>query len=70
MKLQDYLFKKETSIKEFAVELGVSDMAVRYWLNGKRIPTQDVMRNIVEKTNGEVQPNDFFNIPTQGEDAA
>ena len=63
MKLHDHLQEQGISLKEFAARTGVTEMAVRYWVSGKRIPGPDIMRRIMALTDGQVQANDFFDIP-------
>ena len=50
---------------EFARLIGVgSRMAVMRYRRGERIPRPDVMRRIVEVTEGQVGPADFYDLPT------
>lgn len=60
MKLLEYRKKENKIQKEMAELLGVSLDVYNSWEYGKRIPTRNNMKNIVRKTNGEVQPNDFY----------
>lgn len=60
MKLSDYMKSTNTAVREIAEKVGVSRMAVRYWADEKRMPRPELMKRIVEATNGEVTPNDFF----------
>lgn len=60
MKLVDYRKKENKTQKEMADFLGVSVDVYQSWEYGKRIPTKIYMLNIINKTNGEVQPNDFY----------
>ena len=58
--LARHLVLSGTPVNTFAREIGVSFQAVHRYVNGKRIPTRDVMQRIAEKTGGEVQANDFY----------
>ncbi len=60
MKLKDYLAKKHLTIADFAAEMGLTYAAVRQYVNAGRVPKPSVMRKIIEKTNGEVRPSDFY----------
>lgn len=60
MKLLEYRKKENKTQKEMAELLGVSLIVYCSWEYGLRYPTRNNMKNIVIKTNGEVQPNDFY----------
>ena len=60
MRLSAYLSDKGESTAEFAARLGVTGEAVRLWLNGERIPRQEMMVRISQATDNAVTPNDFF----------
>lgn len=47
---------------ELGDRLGVGREAVRKWLRGERIPRPEVMRRIVEVTEGKVGPADFYDL--------
>lgn len=51
---------------ELGDRLGVGREAVRKWLRGERIPRPEVMRRIVEVTEGKVGPADFYDLPQVG----
>lgn len=52
------------SAAEFARRIGVANAGVvAKYLNGERVPRRSIMREIVRVTEGDVQPNDFFDIP-------
>lgn len=60
MKLAAYLKAQQISDAEFAGRIKVSQATVNRYINAKRIPHREVMSRIVEETDGEVTPNDFF----------
>lgn len=64
MKLADFLRTKEIKAADFARQIGVSRQNVSRWALGNVIPRPDEMRRIIEATDGEVTPNDFF-APTE-----
>ena len=63
MKLADYIHLVKSDIKTVALELNVSDEAVRNWIKGERTPSRDYMTAIYEWSMGHVAPNDFFTLP-------
>lgn len=46
----------------FAHDLGVTPQMISAYCGGKVWPSKDVMRKIVEKTDGAVTANDFINL--------
>lgn len=63
MRLQDYLEAQSLSYAEFARMIGVKKTdTVRRYATGERRPHKDLLPVIVEKTNGQVTPNDFFGV--------
>lgn len=67
MKLAAYLEANDLTDEDFAREVdGASVFTVRKWRNGTRIPRKDMMSLIVAATNGQVMPNDFFDVQPIG----
>lgn len=62
MNLSTYLRTTGRTIPSLAAEVGVSAMAIRYWIERKRIPRAEAMARIAVATGGLVQPNDFFRV--------
>jgi transcriptional regulator with XRE-family HTH domain len=62
MKLKKWLKINNSTIKHFAAELGVSCKQVHKYIKGEAIPRYELMILIFELTNGEVTPNDFYDI--------
>tara|TARA_R100000808_G_scaffold220_1_gene1327 strand:+ start:508 stop:720 length:213 start_codon:yes stop_codon:yes gene_type:complete len=68
LKLNDWRTVKKLSYVQLALKLGASHAGVvrRWCLDPKHqyytIPNQEFMRNIVNMTDGAVQPNDFYKI--------
>lgn len=62
MKLHEYLAKKKQKTSDLARHLDLSHTIVLRWVKGTRIPRPENMRKIVAYTNGEVMPNDFYQM--------
>lgn len=63
MKLAD--FKKHRNLTDEALAVMIGDCtvsALRKWLAGDRIPRRDQMERIAAITDGQVLPNDFYEI--------
>lgn len=63
MQLQAYLESQGAKVADFAADIGVSLQAVDRYRHGQRIPRPEVMVRIYSVTEGEVCPNDFYNLP-------
>jgi len=61
MKLDAYLEQACLTQEKFAEMIGCEQPTVTRFIKG-RIPSPELMRRIVEKTDGQVTPNDFFDI--------
>ena len=62
MKFSEYLSKNNIKQEEAAKALEVSQPTVSRWLQGDFIPERDAMQRIIIYTNGEVKPNDFYDV--------
>jgi len=62
MRLEDWLKKEERSKAWFARRIGVPQSTIARIIADNRAPTHQVMEKIIEGTNGEVLPNDFFDL--------
>lgn len=60
MKLAEYLSENNIKRQDFARCVGVSEVAITRYSNGTRTPRPEMMRAIVDVTNGAVTPNDFL----------
>jgi DNA-binding transcriptional regulator YiaG len=60
--LAQWLVRNDLTLEEFAKLLGTTQATVSRWTDGINIPRRDAMRAIVQITNGEVQPSDFFEV--------
>lgn len=60
--LQEYLEKNEKRTADLARAVDVKHCVARRWVRGEAIPTKETMQKIYEWTDGEVEPNDFYNI--------
>jgi transcriptional regulator with XRE-family HTH domain len=63
MTLHEYLKSKKLTQYAFADLIKVSQAAVYRYVNGLRIPEEEVMPRIYVVTNGAVSANDFYNLP-------
>lgn len=69
MDLKTYLSDNSIDVAKFAERLDVTKEAIRLWASGKRTPRPELMRRIVEETQGAVMPNDFLAPPETHERA-
>ena len=60
MKLSEYLENQGLSQEGFGRLIGVTQQAVERYVSGARVPRPEVIRRIVDATDGAVEPNDFF----------
>jgi transcriptional regulator with XRE-family HTH domain len=70
MTLTEYLKEKQVPPGEFARAIRVTEVAVRRYLRGARIPSVDVMQRIASLTEGAVTANDFYQTAPRNADAA
>lgn len=62
MLLEEFLQKKNIKKSIFSQKIGVSKPLTGYYCSGKRTPAPKIMKRIFEATNGQVAPNDFYNL--------
>jgi predicted transcriptional regulator len=62
MKLNTYMQSNNISKTVMASLLDVAEASVYRYLNGQRIPEKPVMRRLFKITNGQVVPNDFYDL--------
>ena len=60
MQLREYLKSNDITLPAFAETIGVSVQAVHRYVKGGRKPKPTVMDKIMDATQGNVQPNDFY----------
>jgi DNA-binding transcriptional regulator YdaS (Cro superfamily) len=53
----------QLGLRAVAQLLGVDRSLAHKWLAGETIPSAQNMRSIYRKTDGEVEPNDFYDLP-------
>ena len=71
MTLADYLSRQpNTTHRDFAERLDVSQVTVTRYATRKRIPRPTHLIKIYEITGGLVTPNDFFDLPDTSKEAA
>lgn len=64
-KLKDWLNENNKTVADMAKDLGLRHCVVRTWVEGVHIPNGRSMSKVVEYTNGEVQPNDFYEVANE-----
>jgi transcriptional regulator with XRE-family HTH domain len=64
MNLHQYLRQSLLTQKRFAELTGIKQPTVSHYINGDRLPSRHVMQRIFVITNGQVTPNDFFDLPS------
>lgn len=62
MKFEKWRKNANKTQEQVAIDLGIDQSAVCNWELGKRIPERENMQKIVAYTDGEVQPNDFYEV--------
>ena len=68
MRLDQWIKSSSSDEAEFALMIGTSEIAVRRYCRGERIPARDKMENIWRATGGAVTPNDFYDFTFAGDD--
>lgn len=69
MRLQDWLKRERCSKVNFAKRIDVPVSTINRIISESRSPTHQIMKRIIDATDGEVLPNDFFDlsrVPTKG----
>lgn len=61
MKLEEFIKKNKISKTDFAKQVGIAFFTLDRYFKG-RIPSPDIMVQIVKATKGVVQPNDFYDL--------
>lgn len=61
MNLNDYI--KEVGRAKAAEVFGVTPGAIGHWVTGRRNPSPQIARSIVEKTHGLVSFNGIYSMP-------
>lgn len=61
-KFHKWILNHKKNIAEVARDFGVKHGVVRRWALGLAVPRADAMQKIIAYTNGEVQPNDFYEV--------
>lgn len=65
MKLNCFLARNAVTQKDFAESIGEKVARVNWYCLEKRIPRPSVMRKIFDATQGQVTPNDFYDLPAE-----
>ncbi|KQS82161.1 XRE family transcriptional regulator [Methylobacterium sp. Leaf361] len=69
MRLADFLADRGIKDSDFAETIGVSRMTLWRYKSGDRRPEWDVLKRIVQATEGHVTPNDFLDAQAEAEAA-
>lgn len=69
MKLITFLEERRMSYTDFGKLIGASPSGVRRYALGERYPKTEIMRRIVEATDGAVGPQDFLEQNAETETA-
>jgi predicted transcriptional regulator len=62
MKLKQFLKNKKITIEKFSVVADIPYTTICKYVHGKRKPSEAYMNKIYRITNGNVSPNDFYNL--------
>ena len=62
MKLSTYLSYQRVTVAKFSEQTGILPDTIHKYKFGLRIPKPEQMKIIYNCTDGEVQPNDFYDI--------
>lgn len=62
VKLDQWIRKHKVSPGDLADELRVTRMALWRYRKDGRIPSPEIMRRLVRRTQGQVTPNDFHEV--------
>lgn len=62
MKLKQFLYENDLTATKFAAQIGRSISSVTRAANGEVMPDRETMELIIQATNGQVQPNDFYGL--------
>ena len=60
MKIADWLFENNMTLREFRLILRVSKSAMSLYTTNRRQPRVDILKQIIEITDGAVQKEDFL----------
>jgi hypothetical protein len=63
MTLSEWFAQNPDAVETFHRRIKVSRMAVSRYRRRERIPDRDVMPRIYAETDGDVTPNDFYELP-------
>lgn len=60
MKLKEWRNKKGWSQEDLAKSLNTTQESISYWENEEIMPRKEILKSIIELTNGKVTANDFI----------
>lgn len=63
-KLDRWLVDHPTQAETFAADIEVTPMALSRYRSGGRVPKPAQMCLIYKATSGEIEPNNFYDLPT------
>lgn len=70
MRLDMWLKRNKIWAKDFAPQIGVDGSTLSCWVHKGSIPNKATMRAIYVATAGQVEPNDFYDLPDLSEPSA
>ena len=62
MQLKGYLSDNKITVRQFSVMSDIPEDTLHKYIYKVRIPNKQNMKIIYQKTNGEVTPNDFYEV--------
>jgi len=65
MNLKQWMTRHGVTGLELAKALGIASQTVYRYAHGQRVPGKSMMLRICEATDGEVEPNDFYGVPSR-----
>lgn len=70
MKLSAWLKLKDLTAQQFGERIDRAPSTITRLLRGESVPDKATMLRIVAETEGAVTPNDFFDLPANGQTEA
>ena len=61
MKLKDFMKERSLTERQFSSILGISQQHLNFIIRGKSTPSIELIRRIIEATNGKVTIGDLYN---------
>ena len=68
--LQTYIEAKKWNYTEAGLKFGCADTTIARIIKGNRPPNKDLMQRMIDVSDGELLPNDFYKLPTPSDQTA